>query len=1267
MDPLNTDEILSIKRKAKERQAEAKRMKKERTDQKVDKVSQKKQKDAYESITIAQLNCNQSTKTINKLLSIRDSQNNFPYDILILSEPPYDKKNNFIHHLESNFKTFYSKNNESKPMTCIVICNKNISIKTISDLNGPCHVKVTIEDGNNTFNIISIYLHSLNRNSFKETLEYLQEEILQSEERTIIAGDFNAHHPRWDSNVSKPDERGTIINETFAEQQWKILNDNEKTFIRKGVNSTIIDLTIVSKDIEHLINDWTVNKHLIISDHLLITFNIDMSNEILKQASYSPPNYKIAKLVSEELSKDATTKQILEKITEIKEKMNIMWSTQQKGKFKNPLISSFKQLIKKLKRQRKNRKSRHTNILSYEIKKAKSFLTKLKKAEEKEKRLTDNSTKKGVVNWKYIPVKKPKSKIFNAIQINDSIIYNNKQILMHIKKELQYKQGSLNENSENPPLAPNNHIEEKQITQDEVDYAIKHIKLGKAKGSDSISAKLLKEIHKRKPSILLNWIRQIYNSTVFPTELKQTRTILAYKGKNKIPNINQLRPIGINSSLSKVFEIITKRRLEHWTKELNVILHCQSGFVKGKSIEDVIQLFIAKLTRKYDKEYYKSIIIQADIKGAFDNISIKSIIEDMIEFNFPHTLTNIIRNYLINRTAKIEYQNETEIIEMKRGTVQGSILSPILFNIAMAKMMKNFIDKSNYILESSPYKLALYPFVYADDVNLLISHNKHVSWGKIKSIYDNIATVLLEELSSSLKSHNLELSIEKSQLMYWPKIAKTTASKEGPSNVKVVEELCILGHTFSNRSYKLLDTHIRNKIPATISTLNSFQRTFHRINLKHISTIINASFLSTLLYGGQFCENSLVSAETIHKVDHALKALMRRLIKANTDVPHCALSALASIPPAAILINALIQKRRYKLHGIRLEDETQLSWDNLKSIPNFHPASFPHPTYLGKFYSQEELSSIPKEELSLFTDATRNKNKGGIAIVDCNTGKNLVFSTHSYSSITDLELMAITLAIINHKYFDPEAKIINVYTDSLANIERLKNEDTDHYLIDIIRKFIAHNTEVSIGIAWIKAHSDIISNNVADLLAKEALNLDENLKLPVSKFYIKNRLNDQLLTETENWYKNTEYTTFKFFCPTWLTASKFIKRLSRETTEVLTSHALYMREYVTKLRERNMLKPEQDPGYKTPFCECSFDKQNSIHLIFKCPFLKKERFSLMNKYQISIEELEKYFTDCLNRNQKFFDFILEMAPLIKPKLDKVRAILTQKGWNEQDQ
>jgi len=99
-----------------------------------------------------------------------------------------------------------------------------------------------------------------------------------------------------------------------------------------------------------------------------------------------------------------------------------------------------------------------------------------------------------------------------------------------------------------------------------------------------------------------------------------------------------------------------------------------------------------------------TIAVFLDIAGAFDNVVPSILIKDLRDMGIPARTCKFVENLLIERKI---YSIDNGILQppliSHKGTPQGSILSPILFNIYLRKISST-LHQDTYILQ------------YADDI-----------------------------------------------------------------------------------------------------------------------------------------------------------------------------------------------------------------------------------------------------------------------------------------------------------------------------------------------------------------------------------------------------------------------------------------------------------------------------------------------------------------------------------------------------------------------
>ncbi len=133
----------------------------------------------------------------------------------------------------------------------------------------------------------------------------------------------------------------------------------------------------------------------------------------------------------------------------------------------------------------------------------------------------------------------------------------------------------------------------------------------------------------------------------------------------------KLRPLGIPVMIDRCVQSMVKNALEpSWEARFE---GCSYGFRPGRGCHDAIEK-IFKIARP-DKR--KKWILDADIQGAFDNISH----DDLLA-----TIGRVPGCELIKQWLKAGYVDKGVFHETEAGTPQGGVISPLLANIALHGM-----------------------------------------------------------------------------------------------------------------------------------------------------------------------------------------------------------------------------------------------------------------------------------------------------------------------------------------------------------------------------------------------------------------------------------------------------------------------------------------------------------------------------------------------------------------------------------------------------
>ena len=241
-------------------------------------------------------------------------------------------------------------------------------------------------------------------------------------------------------------------------------------------------------------------------------------------------------------------------------------------------------------------------------------------------------------------------------------------------------------------------IEEYKITNNsifdftvDIDRAIESIAKNKAVGFDLIPGEMYKneELREELKTRLAKHFKEYIFKGKVPKYFMISRLLLISKTKDEYPEINNTRPISILPTITKMFEASILHNLE---KVVNSSLfnRWQRGFIKGEStlhnIQDILSIAgKLKEKRKICKSKTATIVF-FDFKKAYDMVDRNILVEKLINLNIPYNITCTIKDML----DKFILVYEGTKINTQRGLVQGSVLSPLLFNLFINDLMWEF-------------------------------------------------------------------------------------------------------------------------------------------------------------------------------------------------------------------------------------------------------------------------------------------------------------------------------------------------------------------------------------------------------------------------------------------------------------------------------------------------------------------------------------------------------------------------------------------------
>lgn len=318
-----------------------------------------------------------------------------------------------------------------------------------------------------------------------------------------------------------------------------------------------------------------------------------------------------------------------------------------------------------------------------------------------------------------------------------------------------------------PPNIPPRHYHGKEnpdldapFTLTELTFAISNLTRNTTPGKDRIHNKLLRNLSPECTAALLDYFNHCWTTNYLPPQWKHAEITLIPK-PGKPVTLENLRPISLTSCVGKLYEHLVNNRLTAYLEDNNLLPHTMFGFRPHLSSQDVLLQLKEEVLAPLSSQT-KRAILALDIKGAFDNVSHQAILDGLQFINCGTHIYNYIQNFLTDRTATLNLGPVRSISfrARPRGTPQGSVISPLLFNLSLLQLPP--------LLQQIPH---IQHALYADDLTIW------TTGGSIGQQQDSLQEAI-NTTDSYLRVRGLSCAPEKSALLVLQK--RTQGRKRQP-------------------------------------------------------------------------------------------------------------------------------------------------------------------------------------------------------------------------------------------------------------------------------------------------------------------------------------------------------------------------------------------------------------------------------------------------------------------------------------------------------
>ena len=662
----------------------------------------------------------------NKKDYVVNTLRNEKIDICCLQE--IEIENNFpIHNLSAKDYKFECETNDIKSRTGLYI-NASIEYTRINNVEGSNNGLVIIDFATTKkFRLINLYrvFNPQNGrsplNNFEIQLRIINQAILDDPSRNIIiTGDFNlddskkfninySHHALFKLLIDSFDPLGLQQLITFP--TWE-------RFVINGFKTSILDHLYV-KDCTLISNINSIKPD--VGDHIIVTFcleNNPLREEITMKRNwqkYSKESLNI-ELSKVDFSYETNSVQsmwnifenqlipIIDKLVPLTKFVhNVTVDSQKPSPAIKTKINARNRLLKRFKITKDIEIKTRIKNLNLEIK---SHFELLKRKKVRLGIIPGNSKSLWTavklakdLNIQNIPNKMTLSNVeIEKQDIPDAFASFFKNKISQIVTESRVNNNVYN-GIRKVFVDDCNFMTEKNVLE-----AMLTIKTKNCEGFDRIPQRILIDgiQYLSKPLSLI--FDQIYKTKYIPEQwlISKIMPILKKGSPNQIENY---RPIANLCSASKIFEKLILQRLHQIETQnfIDLTNKSQHGFKKNRSTNSAALILQSILARALDDKNY-ALMSSLDLSAAFDVVNVELLLIRLRRIGLPDDVISLVGNWLSLRYFFVSVGGECSIIhDLDVGTVQGSILGPILYAIFVSPLfelanMTKFAD-DNFIIK----------------------------------------------------------------------------------------------------------------------------------------------------------------------------------------------------------------------------------------------------------------------------------------------------------------------------------------------------------------------------------------------------------------------------------------------------------------------------------------------------------------------------------------------------------------------------------------
>ena len=448
------------------------------------------------------------------------------------------------------------------------------------------------------------------------------------------------------------------------------------------------------------------------------------------------------------------------------------------------------------------------------------------------------------------------------------------------------------------------------MQESDVETAINSLKNKNCEGHDRIPVRILADGKLLLLKPLTQLFRKIYQTRQIPEQWLISKIIPIHK-KGQMKNVENYRPIANLCSCSKIFEKLILQRIRklEFDNKIDLTGKSQHGFKPNHSTLTAGLKLQTLITRAVDEDMY-ALMASLDLSAAFDVVNVELLLKRLNIIGLPSDVIDLVSVWLTNRYFYVSLDGSNSCVhECNVGTVQGSILGPILYSIFVS------------------------PLLALTDLTLFADDNYALVWNKSKADIVLAMQTKLELITSWLRDSGLKVNENKTEVCLFHRKDQPLITLTLNGNIlKSKDNMNVLGVAFDCKLNWQIQ--VQKVITKAKSNLHAIQLIRNHFTKKETLQLITSNYYSVLYYNSEIWHLPSLSNITKKQLLSA-SAQPLKMCTHNYD-QSISFITLHTLNNRATPDKMIKYKTSLLLHKIVNNNDMSLEWQQLFFNQNFN-------------------------------------------------------------------------------------------------------------------------------------------------------------------------------------------------------------------------------------------------------------------------------------------------------------------------------------------